>query len=225
MNIALTRSDAGYRIQFQGSRAKAPARDLGELASKILIVTLFSYMSTRIAQDCAETGHVTGMLMLASEALVVFLTLVRRSAGTVDRTFRARTLTMVATFGPPMVAPDSMYGIAPESVTLLIAGAGLIVVVLGKLSIGRSFGLSPANRGVVCTGMYRFVRHPIYLGYLIIHIGFLAANPSAWNVAILTIGDIALMRRAQCEEATLVRDEAYRAYMGRVRWRVLPGVF
>ena len=37
----------------------------------------------------------------------------------------------------------------------------------GKLSLGRSFGLMPANRGVVSTGMYRLVRHPIYLGYLV----------------------------------------------------------
>jgi len=225
MNIALTRSDAGYRLEFQGSRAKAPARDLGELASKILIVTLFSFMSTRIAQDCAQTGHVTGMLLLASEALVVALTLVRRSAGIVDRTFRARLLTIVATFGPPLVRPDSLEGLAPETVTLIISAVGLIVVVLGKLSLGRSFGLSPANRGVVCSGMYRIVRHPIYLGYLIIHVGFVAANPSSWNIAILAIADIALMRRAKCEELTLARDDEYRAYMDRVRWRVLPGVF
>jgi len=116
MNIALTRSDAGYSIQFRGSRAKAPARDVGELASKILIVTLFSFMSTRIAQDAAATGHVTGMLLLASEALVVALTLVRRSAGAVDRTMKARILTLVATFGPPLVSPDSIDGVVPEPI-------------------------------------------------------------------------------------------------------------
>lgn len=225
MNIALTRSNAGYSIQFRGSRAKAPVRDVGELASKILIVTLFSFMSTRIAQDAAATGHVTGMLLLASEALVVALTLVRRSAGAVDRTMKARILTLVATFGPPLVSPDSIDGVVPEPITLMISGVGLSIVVLGKLSLGRSFGLSPANRGIVCRGLYRWLRHPIYLGYLIIHVGFVAANPSSWNIAILTIADIALMRRAICEEATLVRDEEYRAYMDRVRWRVVPGVF
>ena len=35
----------------------------------------------------------------------------------------------------------------------------------------------PANRGVVSTGLYRLVRHPIYLGYLITHAGFRRREP------------------------------------------------
>jgi protein-S-isoprenylcysteine O-methyltransferase Ste14 len=37
----------------------------------------------------------------------------------------------------------------------------------------------PANRGVVSTGLYRLVRHPIYMGYLITHAAFVAANPTS----------------------------------------------
>jgi protein-S-isoprenylcysteine O-methyltransferase Ste14 len=102
---------------------------------------------------------------------------------------------------------------------------GLTVVVIGKLSLGRSFGLAPANRGVVSTGLYRLVRHPIYLGYLITHIGFVLANGIDWNLSILAIADAALLMRAVREERTLGADPAYRDYMQRVRWRVLPGVF
>ena len=70
----------------------------------------------------------------------------------------------------------------------------------------------PANRGIVSTGLYRLVRHPIYLGYLITHVGFLAANPSLWNVLLLGAADLALMVRAVREEQTLARDPAYRGY-------------
>jgi protein-S-isoprenylcysteine O-methyltransferase Ste14 len=97
--------------------------------------------------------------------------------------------------------------------------------VLGKLSLGRSFGLIPANRGIVSTGLYRIVRHPIYLGYLLTHVGFVAANPADWNLFILAAADIALMMRAVREERTLAQDPAYRDYMQRVRWRIVPGVF
>jgi protein-S-isoprenylcysteine O-methyltransferase Ste14 len=69
------------------------------------------------------------------------------------------------------------------------------------------------------------VRHPIYLGYLITHIGFVVANPADWNLAVLAAADVALMLRAICEERTLALDDQYRAYMGRVRWRVIPGIF
>jgi len=208
-----------------GPPTDAPARDLGDLAAKIVIVTLFSSMAVRLAQDSARTGHITGMLLVASEALVVVLTMVRRPAGLVDRTLTARLLTAFATFGPPLVRPMSGAAIAPESITVAIASIGLIIVVLGKLSLGRSFGLSPANRGVVSTGMYRFMRHPIYLGYLITHVGFVAANPADWNLVVLAAADLALMFRAVREEQTLAQDEAYRSYMQRVRWRVIPGVF
>jgi protein-S-isoprenylcysteine O-methyltransferase Ste14 len=222
MNLVLTRDGIGYRVELQ--TRPAVRRDLGELAAKVVIVTLFSSMAVRLAADCMKTGHVTGILLLASEALVVALTVVRRSAGTVDRSWRARLLTAFATFGPPMVRPISVAG-TPESLPIAITALGLIVVVLGKMSLGRSFGLTPANRGVVSTGLYRFLRHPIYLGYLITHIGFVIANPADWNLVLLGIADVALMLRARCEEETLSADPAYREYMQRVRWRVLPGVF
>lgn len=215
----------GFLVRAEAPRAAASGRDLGDLAAKILIVTLFSSMAMRLARDCAQTGHVTGMLLVASEALVVVLTMVRRSAGAVDRTLKARLLTAFSTFGAPLVRPMSGAAIAPESLTIAIAALGLIIVVLGKLSLGRSFGLAPANRGVVSTGMYRFIRHPIYLGYLVTHIGFVAANPADWNLAVLAAADVALLFRAVCEEQTLMKDDAYRAYTERVRWRVVPGVF
>lgn len=225
MNVALPRW-AGLRAPLRTTiERRGRTIDVGELASKIVIVTLFSFMALRIGEDAARTGHVTGMLLLASEALVIALTIVRRPAALVDRTLRARLLTIVATFGPPLVRPDSLQGLSPDSVTVVISATGLIVVVLGKLSLGRSFGLAPANRGVVSTGVYRFVRHPIYLGYLITHLGFVLANPAEWNFALLLTSDIALMLRARCEEQTLSADEAYRAYMQRVRWRVVPGIF
>jgi protein-S-isoprenylcysteine O-methyltransferase Ste14 len=224
MNVALSRWVA-VRIPARLAERRPRTRDLGEVASKIAIVTLFSFMAMRLAKDAAATGHVTGILLLVSEALVVALTLVRRAAGSVDRTLHARLLTAVAAFGPPLVRPDAFGAIAPESVTIALSSIGLMVVVTGKLTLGRSFGLAPANRGVVSSGVYRLVRHPIYLGYLITHVGFLLANPNIWNVVVLAAADVALMLRARCEERTLVADEAYRSYMERVHWRVVPGVF
>ena len=128
-------------------------------------------------------------------------------------------------FGPPLVKPAHFAAMAPETLTALISGVGLMIVVVGKVSLGRSFGLTPANRGIVCTGLYRFVRHPIYLGYLITHIGFVIANPVNWNLAVLAAADIALMLRAIREERTLGLDPEYQQYLQRVHWRIVPGVF
>jgi protein-S-isoprenylcysteine O-methyltransferase Ste14 len=227
MPVALTRG-ASLRT-FPGGSREAVAmrrRDLGEIASKGIIVALFSIMAVRLAADFMRTGHVTGLLLVGSEALVVVLTLFRRTAGMVDRSLRARLLTILSMVGPPLVRPA--VGIAPmasDAFTVLVCALGLMVVIIGKVSLGRSFGLTPANRGVVSTGIYRFVRHPIYLGYLVTHVAFMIANPLNWNIAMLTAADLALVLRARAEEQMLAKDAAYRSYMQRVRFRLVPGVF
>jgi len=223
MSLAVAGAGAGGRLLWPRAVFQ-PRRDIGDLAGRIAIVTLFSSMAMRLATDAARTGHATGMLMVASEALVVALTLVRRNAARVDRTWAARVLTAVSAFGPPLVRPADVAG-APEQFTLMLTAIGLTIVVVGKISLGRSFGLTPANRGVVSSGPYRFLRHPIYLGYLITHVGFVIANPAVWNIVLLAAADVALILRACREERTLAQDPAYRDYMHRVRWRLVPRVF
>jgi protein-S-isoprenylcysteine O-methyltransferase Ste14 len=224
MSFAVTRGLTWPRSSGASAGVRSPAFT-GERVSKVLIVVLFSAMAMRIARDVAITHHTTGLLLLVSEALVVVFTMIRRPAGTVDRSLNARILTMFSTFAPQLVRPASLHPLTPESFTLLLSGIGLILVVLGKASLGRSFGLTPANRGVVSTGVYRFVRHPIYMGYLLTHVGFAIANPIGWNFFILIAADVTLMLRAIREEQTLALDPAYFGYMQRVRWRIAPGLF
>jgi protein-S-isoprenylcysteine O-methyltransferase Ste14 len=210
-------------LNQRGSQISAP--DAADLAARFVVVVLFTLLAIRIGSDFLQTGRLTGLLLLASETLVVILTVRRRSSSIIDRSPRARVLTALSIMGPFLVRPATAAGLAPEAVTVLLSGAGLSVVIAGKLSLGRSFGLMPANRGIVSTGLYRIVRHPIYLGYLITHIGFAAANPTLWNAVILLGADLALMWRAVCEEQTLQQDPSYREYLQLVRWRVVPGVF
>ena len=205
--------------------AERSSLDIGELTARMVVVALFTFMAVRLGTDFVHTGRFTGLLLLASEALVVVLTVFRRSTAIVDRSLRARVLMTVSLLGPPLVAPISGRALTPEAVTVIIMVIGLVVVIGGKVSLGRSFGLMPANRGIVTTGMYQFVRHPIYTGYLITHVAFVAANPTLWNLMVLLTGDIALLARAVCEERTLALDPAYCAYRQKIRWRVLPGVF
>jgi protein-S-isoprenylcysteine O-methyltransferase Ste14 len=98
-------------------------------------------------------------------------------------------------------------------------------VVIGKIALGRSFGLVPANRGVVIRGPYSLVRHPIYTGYLITHIAFLMAQPTRWNACVLLLADAALVLRALMEERVLSADVEYQQYCRRVGWHLVPGVF
>jgi protein-S-isoprenylcysteine O-methyltransferase Ste14 len=204
---------------------QADTERVADVAARAVVVVLFSLMAIRFGADFLATGRLTGLLLLVSEALVVVLTVMRRSAAAMDRSMRARLLTTLSMLGPPLLQPGLVAALAPEMLTVALSAAGLGVVIAGKLTLGRSFGLMPANRGVVSSGVYRVVRHPIYMGYLLTHVAFLAANPSAWNIAALFAADAALLARAVCEEKTLAKDVRYRDYQQQVRWRVCPGVF
>jgi protein-S-isoprenylcysteine O-methyltransferase Ste14 len=216
--------EAGAQPAVTVTRA-SDAEWFADLVARAAVVVLFSMMAVRFGADFVATGRLNGLLLLVSEGLVVALTVVRRSARALDRSVKARILTALSMLGPPLLQPGLVPALAPESLTVALSAAGLGVVIAGKVTLGRSFGLMPANRGVVSSGVYRIVRHPIYMGYLVTHAAFLVANPTAWNVAALVVADGALMARAVCEEATLAQDSHYRAYQQRVRWRVCPGLF
>ena len=205
--------------------ATADVERLADIFSRAVVVCLFSMMAVRFGADFLKTGRVTGLLLLVSELLVVVLTVVRRSAATVDRSMRARILTTVSMLGPSLLKPAGVTALMSQVGTVGISVIGLAIVIAGKITLGRSFGLMPANRGVVSSGVYSVVRHPIYLGYLLTHAAYIAAIPSAWNVAALIVADIALLARAVCEEQTLAKDPSYRTYQQVVRWRVCPGLF
>lgn len=198
---------------------------LTDLFARAMVGTLFTMLSVSILTDFMRTGRLTGLLLLASESLVVVLTIVRRRATFVNRSFAAGLVLIVSLIGPPILRPSDAPALAPDLVTTLLSAVGLAIGVVGKASLGRSFGLAPANRGVVVHGPYALVRHPIYAGYLLTHLAFLAQYPSIWNVSILVIADAALVARALMEERVLSADAAYQGYCQRVSWHLVPGVF
>jgi protein-S-isoprenylcysteine O-methyltransferase Ste14 len=79
----------------------------------------------------------------------------------------------------------------------------LAAVSLGRL--GRCFGVLPDARGVVTSGPYGLVRHPLYLGELGAAVGVVAAAPSLRNLVAMAAFATAQVGRARIEERTLVR--------------------
>jgi protein-S-isoprenylcysteine O-methyltransferase Ste14 len=197
----------------------------GDLLARAVIGGLFTLLSINLFADFLRTGRITGLLLVAGESLVVVLTIVRRRARQVDRSAGAAVITTVSLLAPALLRASTGVGLAPDAVTAMISVVGLCLVVVGKMSLGRSFGIAPANRGVVVRGPYTLVRHPIYTGYLLTHVAFLVANPTPWNLSVLAIGDAALVLRALIEERVLKADVEYEQYCRRVGWHLVPGVF
>ena len=205
---------------------KPPTRDaMTDLLARAMVGSLFTLLSINIFDDFMRTGRVTGLLLLAGESLVVVLTIARRRARLVDRSAAAAIMTTLSLAGPPLLRAGDAASFAPDLVTASVSAAGLLLVVVGKVALGRSFGLVPANRGVVVRGPYTLVRHPIYTGYLVTHLAFLAAHPAPWNACVILIADTALILRALMEERVLSADVEYQIYCRRVGWHLVPGVF
>ena len=110
--------------------------------------------------------------------------------------------------------------------------AGLVLVALGAslslislLAMGRLFGIRPALRGLVTSGPYRFVRHPIYLSYLLADIGY---NLQEWNsvtLLLVLVGWVSLVYRIYAEERVLSQHAEWPAYVVLVRYRLFPGLW
>jgi protein-S-isoprenylcysteine O-methyltransferase Ste14 len=116
------------------------------------------------------------------------------------------------------------YVVSPAAgLVLVTVAAGLSLVSL--LAMGRLFGVRPALRGLVTRGPYRFVRHPMYLSYILADIGY---NLQEWNfvtLLLVLVGWISLVYRIHAEERMVSQHGEWPAYVALVRYRLFPGMW
>ncbi|MCU0708148.1 MAG: isoprenylcysteine carboxylmethyltransferase family protein [Pirellula sp.] len=198
---------------------------------KCIIIGLYSSFLIALSGSMVGTlstgrGLVIGdAMLLITETIMVVLVLLRRSAK--DLTLQpgdwaiALTATCLSLLARPSPHAPQWY----DAIGAVLTIAGLCTQLAAKLTLGRRFGLVAANRGICSSGPYRIVRHPIYMGYVMLHLGFFILNPSLWNLTVFTLLYSIKVPRILIEERLLARDAEYRSYMEQVRYRLLPGVF
>lgn len=192
--------------------------DRGE---QLLVVILWSLLVGRVLASANRHAW----LVLVSEAAVLVLVLLRRPTPAISRRSGDWLMALAATAAPLLILPGPDLFPRLDPLGEAFVATGNVLQLAAKLSLRRSFGIAPAHRGLKTGGAYGLVRHPMYAGYLLVHIGILILMPSVVNALIYTIGWTAQFRRLAAEEALLGKDAAYRAYAARVRWRLVPGVF
>ena len=113
--------------------------------------------------------------------------------------------------------------VCPADLQNPLAVAGLVFGVIGPaistwgvVYLGRSFGIFVMVRDVVLGGPYRYVRHPMYLGYVCICAGLVLTNMSIAFFVLVPIHVLLFVWRARLEEARLAENSAaYREQMKR----------
>lgn len=78
---------------------------------------------------------------------------------------------------------------------------------------------------LITTGLYGFVRHPLYLGWILFVFG--APHMTLTRLSFAVISSLYLALAVPFEERSLIElfGDDYRAYQSRVRWRMLWGIY
>jgi protein-S-isoprenylcysteine O-methyltransferase Ste14 len=79
---------------------------------------------------------------------------------------------------------------------------------------------------VVSTGVYGFVRHPMYLGGICLFLGTPMLLGSCWGILAGIMNSWILMVRIAGEEKMLIKElKGYEAYRRKVRYRLVPFIW
>jgi len=170
--------------------------------------------------------HIEAVLIILAETLPVILILGRKPSHTMSENRADWIFGLLGTVGPLFVVAAHTNDLVPvASIGYAVTTLGMAIQVGAKICLGRSFGLVAANRGVRVLGPYRFVRHPMYAGYIISYAGILMMLPSLINAIIYASVTAIHVIRIGREERVLVQDPAYQEFKERVRYRLIPGIF
>ncbi len=130
-------------------------------------------------------------------------------------------------------ALDHRFGWSSVPVWLVIVGNVMVAAGLGvaQLVILQNHYAAAtvrveAGQPLVSTGLYGLVRHPMYTGTLIMMLGTPPALGSWWGLVCVAAAAPALVARILDEEKMLTAElPGYRDYTGKVRYRLVPGLW
>jgi protein-S-isoprenylcysteine O-methyltransferase Ste14 len=138
---------------------------------------------------------------------------------------------MTATFLVPALDHGLGWSRVPPWVSLLgaalmVAGFAVVFQTFRDNSFAAATVQVDSAQRVVDTGLYAHLRHPMYSGALIMFAGIPLCLGSWWGLVPAALLIAAIIWRLIDEESFLARNLAgYDDYRGRVRTRLIPGVW
>lgn len=128
-------------------------------------------------------------------------------------------------FNPAAALP---FSLVYPGIALFALSAIVILWVLLKNPHAESSVRIHKDRAhaVVASGPYRFVRHPMYVGLVLLHVSLALTLGSVWNLALAALIAVLFLWRTALEDQTLRRElPGYEQYATVTRYRLVPGIW
>lgn len=205
------------------STIRRPPRWLTQMLSKPgnllpACVWLFMLMFQIFNSSFPFTPATTGVIVINTVALVLFM--VRRDPTKLG----SKSDLVIALLGTFTVSllQDKHSWENTEVFPTIVQVTGIAGWAWSLSTLGRSFGIVAADRGLVKHGPYRFIRHPVYAFEILFFLGYFAAVPTLRSGIIISVWIIFQCMRIIREERII---DGYQAYTNSVRWRLIPFVW
>jgi protein-S-isoprenylcysteine O-methyltransferase Ste14 len=159
-----------------------------------------------LANSSAHTWSVAGFVLLRTAVLfaVSVCVVIRKAPEHHARAPIAFVACAAALVSVPLLEQPAesapTWLLASGETIALVAWAWLLV---SFVALGRCFGILPEARGLVTSGPYGLVRHPVYLGELVAFAGLVIASPTLRNIILAVVFAAAQTVRMRLEEQAL----------------------
>ena len=205
--------------QMEAMTPKVPTR----LLANLTLSALWLFFALNLLPHLIE-GKVgpSAYMLFVVNSFIAILFLARREEKRVTDKPADRLITLICIFMGFSLRPAGDASLISYGVESVLLTVSLVSIFAAYLSLGRSFGLIPADRGLKQGGLYGWVRHPLYGGEILFGISFLLANFTFRNFIFTAGVFMSLHLRALAEERLLSYEPAYQAYCRKIQKRYIP---
>ena len=141
----------------------------------------------------------------------------------------AQTILLIVFAGIVFFAPRNFLFVAPAArvVGNVLGVIGVLLIVTAFTSLREVIQIAPEPKSgghLVETGIYKYLRHPIYTGIIFCVLGLFLRTPTFWIAFASAAVVVFLFFKARFEEKLLlVAYPDYAAYRART-WGLFPGL-
>lgn len=172
-----------------------------------------------------NTYSISSLMYVIYELMIVLFLVIRNLPKEISFSPHDWLVAIFGTLGSTLLRPteasmlpDLYFLVGLQIIGLLISGIGLA-------ALSNSYGTVAANRGVKTHGIYRFIRHPLYCGYILTLAAFVLQNCTWYNLIVVTMVLTFKLLRIFAEERLLMQDPQYQTYATKTKYRIIPYVW